>query len=146
MTTSKAGKQAWLTNFIPHRREMLRSASWQARPVPLARILERLEIEYLQHGGANNGQLYVSHSQFVTYRVSRRVIAATLALGEKLGLLEVIKESSCTGGNLRPPNRYRLTYVPKRGAKAPTDEWKNVTEARAKKYVVDYRARVKRAK
>ena len=119
-------RRAWLTCFVGHRLEMLISAAWQEMPRPLARMIERLEIEHLRHGGFNNGQLYVSYGQFVQYGVSRRMIARTAALGEALGLIEVIRDPDRISGDLRAPNAYRLTFLPAAGKKAPTDEWRSV--------------------
>jgi len=121
----------WLTSWVPHRLELYLSPSWRLAPVPLRRILERIEIEHMRHGGQNNGALFVSYGQFEEAKVSRRKIAAALALGEALGLLEIIRPSSEPAGDLRGPSAYRLTYLPARGASRPGDEWKQVSEARA---------------
>lgn len=116
----------WLTSaWIPHRLELRVSPSWSMAPVPLRRILERLENEHMRHGGQNNGALFVSFSQIVECGVSRRNIAPCLALGESLGLIEVIRPDSITG-DIRAPNAYRLTYLPTKSV-APTDEWKAVS-------------------
>lgn len=50
---------------MPLRLEMLTAPAWAAVPVPLRRILERLEVEHLKHGGKDNGYLRVDYSQFV---------------------------------------------------------------------------------
>jgi hypothetical protein len=39
--------------------------------------------------------------------------------------MEVIQHPDASGGVIRPPNAYRLTYLPK-GKAAPTDEWKRI--------------------
>ncbi len=125
--------------FIPRRLEMLLSPSWQNAPRPLLRLIERLEIEHLRHGGQNNGELYVSYTQFVDYGVSKKSVRSTLKLGEDLGLLEVIREEGIVRGDIRPDNCYRLTYVPAKGKQNPSDEWKGLTDERAKALVETYR-------
>ncbi|ESZ11469.1 hypothetical protein X735_25800 [Mesorhizobium sp. L2C085B000] len=100
-------------------------------------MLERLEIEHLRHGGLNNGELFVSFGQFEKHNISRRKIASTQALGAALGLMETIRSTE-PAGDLRAPNAYRLTYVPAKGTSAPSDEWKRVTEDRARKHIEDY--------
>ncbi|MBX3571073.1 MAG: hypothetical protein KF694_01850 [Mesorhizobium sp.] len=132
-------KRSWLTAFVPHRLELLLSPAWQRAPRPLRTILERLEIEHLRHGGQENGFLFVSYQQIVAAGVSRRSIKSACQLGEKLGLLEVVQDGELTG-DLRPPNRYRLTYVPAKGAAAPTDEWKSITKERAMTIVAAFKA------
>ena len=109
--------------WIPHRLELLTSPAWRHRPRPLAKILERLEIEHLFHAGKENGELIVTYDQFVAFGISRRAVYPSLAIGQQLGLIAVSHDEKW-GGEIRPPNRYRLTYVPAKGKKAPTDEWK----------------------
>lgn len=125
-------KQSWLTAWVAHRLELLISPPWQLAPRPLRRMLERLEIEHLRHGGQNNGELFVSYGQFVKAGISRRMIKPVQRLGVDLGLIEVTQDAQLgEGSDIRPPNAYRLTYVPAKGKKAPTDEWKSITEDRA---------------
>lgn len=100
------------------------SAAWKARPVPLWRILERLEEEHMRHGGQENGNLFVSYKQFVDAGVSKKTIRQMIDVGVALGLLEVMDNSNKWRGDVRPPASYRLTYIPAKGAKVPTDEWK----------------------
>lgn len=130
-------KKKWLDCFVPHRLEMLIHPAWQMAPVPLRRMLERLEVEHLRHGGCKNGELFVSFNQFVAASISRRKIAPVQDLGEALGLMELIRPTDVCG-DLRAPNSYRLTYLPTKGTKAPTDEWKFVTQQRATQLVETY--------
>jgi hypothetical protein len=140
MSDRSRRRHKWLNCFIAHRLEMLLSPAWWHAPVPLRRILERLEIEYLRHGARNNGALYVAFSQFVEIGVSRRAIRPMLDVGEALGLLQVLRVEDCLG-DLRSPNAYRLTYVPAMNASLPTDEWKSVSKERAAALVAQVRGR-----
>ncbi|SIT56248.1 conserved hypothetical protein [Mesorhizobium prunaredense] len=132
-------KSTWLTSraWVAHRLELYLSPSWRLAPVPLKRMLERLEIEHLRHGGSNNGELYVSFGQFEQHNISRRKIASAQALGAALGLMETIRAIE-PAGDLRAPNAYRLTYLPAKGCLAPTDEWKRTTEDQARKLIDQY--------
>jgi len=124
-------RQSWLNEaFIGHRLRLIMSPAWQHRPRPLCRVLERLEIEHMRHGGQENGRLCVSYGQFVQYGVSRRSVGPALAAGVALGLIE-IRQLEELQANLRAPNEYRLTYVPEKDRRAPTDEWATVTEEEA---------------
>lgn len=133
IVSQRPARRRWLTSFIPHRLELLKSPAWRQAPRPLRRMLERLEIEHLRHGGFNNGELYVSVTQFVEAGISRRMVKATSDLGEQLGLMAVTRQES--KGDIRAPNAYALTYVPLKGKNTPTDEWKSITEERAKSLV-----------
>lgn len=124
-------KRSWLKAWVPRRLELYLSPAWKHALRPLKNMLERLEIEHLRHGGLNNGELYVSYGQFVECGISRRTIKPVLELGRQLGLIDVSYDGDTTTRNIRPPNAYRLTYVPAKGKDTPTDEWKAVTEERA---------------
>lgn len=137
MTPGK--KQRWLTTWVPHRLEMLLSPAWQAVPRPLHKLIERLEIEHLRHGGFENGHLFVSYQQFVDYGISKRSIRPTLALGEALKLIKVDRVEEVGGGNLRPPNRYGLTFTPLKGKREPGDEWRQVSKQQAETALEAYR-------
>jgi hypothetical protein len=138
MSDRSRHRRKWLNCFIAHRLEMLLAPAWRNAPVPLRRILERLEIEYLRHGARNNGALYVAFSQFVSVGVSRRTIRPMLDLGMALGLMEVVRSQDALG-DLRAPNAYRLTYVPAMTASLPTDEWRSISEERAVALVAQVR-------
>jgi hypothetical protein len=134
-------RRSWLDDtdggWIAHRLVLLVSPAWQARPKPLAGILERLEIEHMRHAGLENGNLIVSYDQFVAFGVSRKIIRAAEVCGRALGLIEAVHSEESIGG-VRAPNRYRLTYVPEKGKRAPTDEWQGVTAERAAQVVADF--------
>ncbi|CVI14815.1 conserved hypothetical protein [Agrobacterium fabacearum CFBP 5771] len=133
-------KRRWLESFVPFRLEMYLSPAWQCCPRPLNRVIERLCIEHMRHGGQNNGELYVAYSQFQEYGVSKKSILRTLELGEKLGFIEVLRDEGVIKGDIRPPNAYRLTFLPAKGKQNPTDEWQTVTKEYAAKLVEEYRA------
>lgn len=140
MAAANPSRGKWLTSFVPHRLEMLKSHAWQSMPGPLAKLIERLEIEHLSHGGQENGHLFVPFSQFEMYGISRRRIRALLDLGEGLGLIEVRRDPSASTWDVRPPNAYRLTYLVEKGKKAPTDEWRLVTAELADAHLSRFRA------
>jgi hypothetical protein len=133
-------KRAWLTAFIPHRLELLLSPSWQLSPRSLKRVLERLEIEHLRHGGYKNGELYVSFNQFVECGISRRSISPVLKLGEELGLLETVRNSEMVQSDIRAPNAYRLTYVPAVDKKTPSDEWRRLSKESVESIVARFKS------
>jgi hypothetical protein len=93
-------------------------------------MIERLEVEHMRHGGKENGNLVVSYDQFEAYGVSRRAICQMIEVGQALGIIEVIKPENWYG-DVRPPNIYRLTYIPAKGKRAPTDEWNTISQEQA---------------
>lgn len=134
-------RRSWLDDtdggWVPHRLKLLVSPAWRHRPIPLAKILERIEIEHMRHAGKENGHLIVSYDQFVEHGISRRTIRGSIDLGVVLGLLEV-RQSGEWAGDVRMPNMYRLTYLPEKDRKAPTDEWEGVENDKALALVAEY--------
>lgn len=134
-------RRSWLDEseggWIAHRLRLLLSPAWRLRPVPLCRLLDRIEIEHMRHAGRENGHLIVSFDQFVAAGVSRKIIRATIDLGASLGLLAIVQSAEMVR-SIRAPNRYRLTYVPEKDRRAPTDEWASVTEGEVQKAVAAF--------
>jgi hypothetical protein len=150
MKAANPMRRSWLNDdsseggWIAHRRILLVSPSWRRRPVPVAKILDRLEIEHLDHGGKKNGSLVVTYDQIVEFGVSRRSIKPAIAAAVKLGLLVVI-QSDEWAGNIKQPNGYRLTYVPETARRAPTDEWLSITDEQAQTIFAEFQEAVKRS-
>ncbi|NBN63827.1 hypothetical protein [Pannonibacter tanglangensis] len=126
--------------FVMHRLSLLMSHAWQNRPVPVMRLLERLEIEHLRHGGQENGNLYVSYAQLQTSGLSRRTIRPAIDCGAALGLLRAEADPDFHGGDLRQPNRYALLYLPVKNAKFPTDEWRNLSPQQVEQALERFRS------
>jgi hypothetical protein len=50
--------------FIAHPRQMIESPAWRALSLAARKALDRIEIEHLDHGGAENGKLPVTYRNF----------------------------------------------------------------------------------
>ena len=129
---------AWLWHTV----DLLTSPAWRARSDQLARLLDLLEVEHLKNGGAENGHIHQTYSQIQAGGIARKYIAATIGEGEGLGLIAVQHgmRKSRTQSHM---SKFRLTYLPAKvvnpeyqGGKpyyvAPSDDWKRITEDRAK--------------
>ncbi len=90
------------------------------------RVMHRLEIEHMHHGGAENGRLIVTHEQFIEWGISQNMVAPAIRELVALGFVEVT-EKGC-GGNERQrrANRFRLTYVNTKNREQPTHEWRKI--------------------
>lgn len=143
LITKNPMRRSWLDDtdggWIAHRLVLLVSPAWHGRPAPLRTVLERLEIEHLRHGGRENGHLFVSYDQFVKHGVSRKAVRPAIRLGERLGLLAIVQGEEPIG-NIRAPNRYRLTYVPEKRRRAPTDEWSVIDTLVVKRALESFKA------
>ena len=72
------------------------------------RVLFRLEIELLHHGGNDNGKLVVTFDQFEKYGVRRKSIAAALRELEALGFIEIVERGCAGNAGYGKPNVFRL--------------------------------------
>lgn len=113
--------------FIAHSREMRESPAWRYLPDNARRILDRLELEHMHHGGAENGCLPCTYSDFVRAGLRRASISLAIRQAEALGFLEVTHRGGRAISDARWPSRYRLTYVLGGGKSTErTDDWKRI--------------------
>ena len=111
--------------FVPHTRTMLESPAWRALSINARRLLDRIELEHLAHGGLENGALPVTHTDFIAYGLSRRMVTPAIQEAERLGFIRY-KRGGRYGGE-RKPSTFRLTYLGAANSKA-TNEWEKLTE------------------
>src|SRR3974390_246144 len=112
--------------FVPHRIEMLRSPAFFVLSLTGRRILDRLEIEWADHGGRDNGKLPLTFADLKKFGMANpnhnargfRELCA-------LGFIEKTRTGRAGVGEHRTPNLFRITYLSADG-KAPTDEWRRI--------------------
>jgi hypothetical protein len=114
--------------FVKLRMEMVNSPAWRALSAAATRILERLMIEHMRHGGKNNGELICTHKDFGAYGIRYPSIAPAIRKCVAHGFV-VITDRGWRAAVHGRPAQYRLTFLPTRGAPA-TDEWKRFTPCR----------------
>jgi hypothetical protein len=118
--------------FVKHERCLLESPAWRALSGDGRKVLDRIELEHLRHGGRDNGCLIVTYADFIAYGIgTRRIVKRCLSEAEALGLLEIKRGSN---GDIRAANQYRLTYLPASN-QAATNDWrqfKTIEDAKAK--------------
>jgi len=118
--------------FVPHTRDLIESPAMRVLSGAGLKVLQRIELEHLRHGGRDNGRLVVPYEDFIAYGIRHfRTVSRGLREAEALGLIE-IRRGRGGHGHARP-NLYRLTYLPA-GNIGPTDEWRKfatLAEARA---------------
>jgi hypothetical protein len=118
--------------FVPHLAEMIASPAWRALSLGGRRILDRLEIEHVNHGGVENGRLPVTFDDFARAGVRRQSVRDGLREVEALGFVEIVERGSAGNAGYRRPHVFRLTYLPTASA-PPTHDWRRIkTETEAK--------------
>jgi hypothetical protein len=106
--------------FVKHTRSLLESPAWQALSGDALKVLDRIELEHLRHGGKENGRLAVPYSHFEAHGLGhRRYITRALRELEALRLI-VIRKGRAGNGEFRTPTLYGLTYL------EPGEPWKEI--------------------
>jgi hypothetical protein len=123
--------------FIYYELELLNSAAWAALSINGRRVVERVQIEHVRHGGYENGRLPVTYSDFEGAGIRRKYIAGAIAEAEALGLIERTRRGRKKHGkHPGTASEFRLTFV---GTIAPTevqpatDEWRRFASPREAK-------------
>lgn len=117
-------------SFIAHSKAMRESPAWRAIPDTAKRVLERLELEHMRHGGTANGSLKVTYNQFAAAGVRRQSVGLALRQLTALGFIEVMIEGYRSANGFHVPSEYRLTHVynaDHRSQGLPTNEWTRIT-------------------
>jgi hypothetical protein len=104
---------------------MLESPAYRVASLSCRMIMDRLAIEYANHGGKDNGKLPVTYKQFEEYGLHRDAISLAIHEGEALGLFFVTEHGRAAPGEDRSSNLYRIPYRAV-GNCPPTHEWKAI--------------------
>jgi hypothetical protein len=100
------------------------------------RVMHRIELEHMNHGGAENGRLIVTFDQFVKWGLCRRLIAPAIRELAVLGFLEVTEQGHAGAAGNGKATRFRLTYVNCKSREQPTDEWRRIDAIEIAKAIV----------
>jgi hypothetical protein len=118
--------------FVTHSKELRESPAWAALPDNARRVLDRLELEHMRHGGAENGNLKCTYSDFQQAGIRRASVALAIRQCVCLGFVEVTQRGRRSAAGFHTPSSYRLTYVYGCGnSSARTDEWRRYKAAEA---------------
>ena len=109
-------------NWVGHKIEVIASPAWRILSLSARRVLDRLEIEHADHGGAENGRLIVTFNQFVEFGIDRHAIGSAIRELEALKLVEVTERGSGGTSEHRRPSRYRVAYLNVHHRDKPTDD------------------------
>jgi hypothetical protein len=104
---------------------MLESPAYRALSLSGHRVLSRIEIELMHHGGGDNGKLPVTYNDFVDYGVHRAAIGSAIRECVALGFLEITEIGQAGNADFRKPNKFRLTYAYATNIR-PTHDWQRI--------------------
>lgn len=108
--------------------ELLESAAWAAMGLAARRIVERVAIEHMHHGGTRNGLLIVTYDDFEIFGVRRKSIAKAIKEGVELGFLDVTYRGGRSYGITKRASKYGLTWLPRCDMTPPTNRWRSVSK------------------
>jgi hypothetical protein len=137
------GRSTIAEQWISYTRDMVESPALRVLSRAAILVMHRLEKEHMDHGGAENGRLIVTHRQFESWGIHRDSVSPAIREFIALGFGEVARQGKAGVGGHGEANQFRLTYVNDKYGVLPTDEWRRITtleeaeriakEARAKK-------------
>ena len=111
--------------WVSYRQDMLESAAFRALGAVPSRILHRLEVEHMRHGGQENGRIPCTYNDFEQYGIRRKSVPRAIKEAVALGFLIITERGRMAAHEFRVPSRYRLTYISTLES-GPTDEWARI--------------------
>jgi hypothetical protein len=121
------GRSAFAEQWVGYSRNMVESPALRVLSRAAVLIMHRLEKEHMDHGGAENGRLVVTHRQFEEWGVHRDSVSPAIREFVALGFGEVTWHGKAGVGGHGEANRFRLTFVNDKHGVPPTDEWRCIT-------------------
>jgi hypothetical protein len=111
----------WLTADI------LESAAWRALPGNAMKVVLRIGLEHLKHGGVENGNLPVTYQDFVRWGVRRNSIHEAQLVAIHLGLVDRTSIGEVPWrGDIRRPSTFGLTWLPQHNGIPPSNRWTRI--------------------
>lgn len=117
--------------FVWMTQSMLESPAWSAMTLAARKVLERVMIEHMGHGGKHNGELVVTYDDFASCGVRRSSIIEAIAIAVGLGFLDVTVRGVRSYGTRRVPSEYGLTWLIRRDSTPASNRWRAITDAGA---------------
>jgi hypothetical protein len=116
--------------FVYYTREMIGSPAYRALSLQARKVLRRLELEHMAHGGQDNGKLPCRYHDFIKYGCRRNGLSAALIEVEALGFAKTMTLGTRAFGNVPgKASTFLLTYLPTADAPA-TNDWKKFPPSR----------------
>src|SRR6202011_2611341 len=81
-------KSLWLVGHQWATASMLESPAWRAMPGHAIKVVMRIALEHLKHGGVENGGLPTTYNDFVSCGVRRARIREAIMIAIYLGWIE----------------------------------------------------------
>lgn len=119
----------WMT------RTMLESEAWKAMPLAARKVVERVVLEHMAHGGKMNGELVVTKDNFAAYGIRRPSITEAVRIAIGLGFVDKTVQGVRSFGTARRPSEFALTWLPRRDRSPASNRWKLIGRDKARAIV-----------
>jgi hypothetical protein len=106
---------------------LLKSAAFRVLNNAERKMFTRIEIEYSDHGGRDNGKLPVTFDQFEEYGIRRQLVAPSRRALVALGIITFEQGHAAEAAGERRPNLFGLTHRPV-GEAEPANDWRRVSD------------------
>ena len=114
---------------------LLESPAWRAMSPNTRKLVDRLMIEHMHHAGSENGNLIVTHQQFIEYGLTAGAIREAVEEANFLGLIRYERGGRWACKNT--PSTYRLTWIGDKYGCPPTNEWKGIEKDKIDEWKAD---------
>lgn len=102
------------------------SPAWRGMSMNARRALERIELEQMAHAGTENGNLVVTHKDFIQHGVTHNRVADAINELAAFRLIQ-ITQAGKAGTGTSHPNKFELTWFPLKGSFLCDEIWKRTT-------------------
>jgi hypothetical protein len=119
--------------FVYYTREMIGSPAYRVLSLQGRKVMRRLELEHMSHGGQDNGKLPCRYYDFVQYGCRQKGLSAALIEVGVLGFAITVTLGTRAFANIPgKASTFRLTYLPTADGPATNEwkKWKTAEEAR----------------
>ena len=89
-------------------RDFLESPAYRSLSTNARKCLDRLRLEHIAHNRTNNGNLIVTHEQFIEYGVTRDLVADALDELSYKGLIKMVRGKA--GNGTAHPTVFTLSF------------------------------------
>jgi hypothetical protein len=108
----------WLTA------DMLDSSAWRALSGNAMKVIMRIALEHLKHGGLENGKLPVTYQDFVKWGARKNSVREAQLVAIHLGWIERTSIGEVPWhGDIRSPSTFGLTWLPRYDGAPPSNQW-----------------------
>ncbi len=120
--------EAWIWQTL----KMLESPAHRALGINARRVLDFLMIEWMHHGGTENGRLLAPYNQLTAFGLPKSEIRRAIDELEAFGFIDVLKGKRLCGQ--AQASRYGLTWFSTAEGEPANNRWKRITEMTVREY------------